>query len=50
MKIAFFLAGLIGLLQGGMLDTQILPQNTTASLQHITLLDQKYFFINRSMD
>lgn len=41
MKIAFFLAGLIGLLQGGMLDTQISPQNTTASLQHITLLDQK---------
>ena len=41
MKIAFFLAGLIGLLQGGMLETQISPQSNTASLQPIILLDQK---------
>ena len=41
MKIVFFLAGLLGLLQGEMLDTQISPQSKTASLQHITLLDQK---------
>ena len=41
MKIVFFLTGLLGLLQGEMLDTQISPQSKTASLQHITLLDQK---------
>jgi len=44
MKIVFFLAGLIGLLQGEMLNIQISPQIHTASLQHIKILDQKILF------
>jgi len=41
MKIALFLAGLIGLLQGEMLNTQISPSTHTATLQNIIFLDQK---------
>ncbi|MBT8349553.1 MAG: esterase-like activity of phytase family protein, partial [Sulfurovum sp.] len=46
MKIALFLVGFMGLLQGGMSNTQITPTLNATQFRGITFLDQKILSYN----